>query len=266
MNIEIARAWEKRSKIFGANRKSVMEQSFPTVFNDFIEKIHLYEIKKIINPKMKYCLDIGCGYGRLAQEISRTHPNIFINGIDISPTFVKFFNKKLRKKGKAVVGDICKLPFKNNSFDYVWIVVSFMYLELEKDQKIGMKEIFRVLKPGGTVVLIEPNSLGVQTAKLGGLIPYLYRIILRKKKVETFGISFRWRRIDNLIKNSGGKLSKKKGYPFFTIFFLPILAISKISQTLAGVVLAIVYKIDNFFPIARFSYFITYVAIKNKLN
>lgn len=262
MDDKLKYLWEKRSRIFRDDKRSVMEQSFPKVLNDHIEKIHLSSLQNIITSKTKKCLDVGCGYGRIAEKIAKQCPQVFIYGVDISSTFVSLFNNKLKKRGKAYVSDIRNLPFKDNFFDVIWVVVSFMYLEKNSDQEKGMRELFRVLKPDGKLILIEPNQLGVNIVRLWGLAPILYRKLLGKSKVETFGIAFSANRIDALINHARGKVIYKRGYPILTLFLLPniflgrfIPFITKLSLYFAGVV-------DKIILSPYISYFVTYVATK----
>lgn len=261
MDDKLKYLWVKRSRIFRDDKRSVMEQSFPKVLNDHIEKIHLSSLQNIITSKTKKCLDVGCGYGRIAEKIAKKYPQVFIHGIDISPTFVKLYNKKLSKRGKAIVGDIRKLPFSNNYFDCIWVIVTLMYLEKKEDRDKAFKEIFRVLKKNGRLLIIEPNHLGVNIVNLWGLVPFIYRTILRKKKIETFGISFRSHEVIGEIKKNG-ELISVKGFPLFTLFLLPNIFLGKINRFLASLILKVTYLFDTFFSFPYTSYFIAYKASK----
>lgn len=261
-NQKIVQAWGKRSKLFGDDQRSVMDQSFPKIVNDHIEKIHIREVLTGINASTSKVLDIGCGYGRLAEEIVKLYPYVFIYGIDIAPRFITLFNQRLKKHGKALLGDMKKLPFKDNYFDYIYVVASFMYLESKRDQEKGMKEIFRVLRRGGKVLFIEPNNLGVEIVRLFGLIPLLYRSLLKKQKVETYGITFPWQKIDRLIEKTGGNISYKKGYPVFSLLLLPTVILAKFFPRITQKALVVFDALDKKMGLCRVSYFIAYVAKK----
>ena len=261
---KIKNAWEKRSSIFKNSKRAVLEQSFPKDLLTYFHKKHVEEILDVIPKKKFRCLDIGCGYGRIAKEIILANPQAFVNGLDISPNFVDLFNSNLGSKGRGQVGNAKKLPYESNLFDIVIIVVSFMYLETRNDQAKAMREIFRVLKPGGKLVMIEPNKVGQNIIKLWGILPFIYRSLLRKQKVETFGIFFEWMTIDNLIKQMGGKLIEKKGYPFLTIALSCLVMLGKISFFPVGRILAIIDFLDKKITMSRFSYVVTYVAEKRK--
>ena len=262
MKSHIQQAWEYRSHIWKDNRKSVLEQSYPEVVNRHIHNLHVEEIEHAIQKKYRVCLDVGCGYGRIAQELVARNKGIFIHGVDLSRTFVTLFNQKLGGRGKAVVSDMRSLPYKANTFDYIYVVTAFMYLSGIKDQRKAMREIFRTLKPGGTALFVEPNKFGVWIIRLGGIVPFIYRRLLKRKKTETFGISFPWGRIDTLIEQHG-RIMDKRGYPMLTIMLLPSVLLGKILPDFVHKILDFCRSLDEQIRYSRFSYVITYRAVKS---
>lgn len=95
-------------------------------------------------------LELGCGQGAnlwlLAKEGFDTY------GIDISPSAIKKAEKYLAEayniKAKMEVGDIRKLPYKNNFLNLVIDCASMQHIPFT-DHKVTYKEIYRVLKPSG---------------------------------------------------------------------------------------------------------------------
>lgn len=101
-------------------------------------------------------LDIATGTGDLAIALSKI-PNTQITGLDISAGMLKVGEEKIAKKGlnKQItlqLGDSENLPFEDNSFDA--ITVAFGVRNFENLEK-GLAEMFRVLKPGGQVAVLE---------------------------------------------------------------------------------------------------------------
>lgn len=90
-------------------------------------------------------LDVGCGTG----IISELYPHLDIMGADISRGMLKYH------KGTYVVAPAEDLPFNSNSFD---AVVCRSLLHHLPDCEAGLKEIKRVLKPGGKFVCWETNK------------------------------------------------------------------------------------------------------------
>ena len=94
--------------------------------------------------------------------------------------------------------------------DVVFMVTTLMYVTNKKDQKRAVREIFRVLKPGGRFVFIERNPIGHSLITLGGLIT---KIRGRKYK-EIEAVGFREMQMGELISIGGGKVKEKLGFPF----------------------------------------------------
>lgn len=114
------------------------------------------EIVKKTNPST--ILDIATGTGDLAINLTQTKANSII-GLDISEGMLNVGRKKIDKLNlsstiKMVVGDSENMPFDNNSFNA--ITVAFGVRNFENLEK-GLSEIYRVLKPGGTFVVLETS-------------------------------------------------------------------------------------------------------------
>lgn len=102
-------------------------------------------------------LDVGCGVGTISVELQKKGFEVY--GIDFSSVAIE----KAKKKGiNAVECDTDKegLPFEDNYFDVVWAgdVVEHVF-----DPIFLFKEISRVLKPTGKVLLTIPNDLNIFT-------------------------------------------------------------------------------------------------------
>ena len=113
---------------------------------NYIERVYLYKkLTKNINGKV---LDDGCGAD--FDKLALLPKNIDYIGIDYSKLVVTI----LKKKGYAAKQmDATNLKFKNNIFDYV---LSFCVLEHIDDDYKYLQEAYRVLKPGGTLLLNVP--------------------------------------------------------------------------------------------------------------
>ena len=107
-----------------------------------------------------YVLDLACGAETTSFYLSKKY-NCQVTGIDISNTLIADADlslKKLGKNGKInfKVADAFKLPFPDNSFDFV-IAQAFFVLIDNKEK--ALKEIYRVLKPGGRFGSLELSWL-----------------------------------------------------------------------------------------------------------
>lgn len=101
-------------------------------------------------------LDAGCGQGVLAVDIAR-HEDVHVTGVTIVPLEVKKSLKLAKRAGVSsqtdfIEGDYHQLPFPDNSFDRVYAVETLSHAY---DLKLALKELHRVLRPGGVFIAAE---------------------------------------------------------------------------------------------------------------
>jgi SAM-dependent methyltransferase len=114
------------------------------------------------------CLDLGCGPGGfLALMAPRCRT---IVGADIVPDFISDCRSTIERQSinnaSAVLLESTKLPFGDAEFDKVVMVDTIHHLE---DHKSTLDEVFRVLKPGGLLLIFEPNKANPLLALLCAL-------------------------------------------------------------------------------------------------
>ena len=107
-------------------------------------------------------LDAGCGIGShtllLAEAVG---PGGHVTGLDLSPEFLAHARKVVKKSSLSeqvsfLEGDVNKLPFDEDTFDWVWSVDCVGYAPLEPLPVV--KELARVVKPGGSVAILAWSS------------------------------------------------------------------------------------------------------------
>jgi arsenite methyltransferase len=107
-------------------------------------------------------LDIGCGTGRLALQVSDiVGPSGSVTGIDPSPHRIEIANARLNgsKNLSFGIGQGEELrDLKENSFDHAYYCAVFHWIE---DKRSALHEAYRVLKPGGLVGIT--SRAGVST-------------------------------------------------------------------------------------------------------
>lgn len=114
-------------------------------------------VSMIENRTAKNILDIATGTGDLAIEINKQIQPEQIIGIDLSNEMLEIGRKKMDNKGlseKIVMrqGDSENLPFEDNTFEVAAVAYGVRNFEnLEK----GLREINRVLKEGGQLIVLE---------------------------------------------------------------------------------------------------------------
>jgi ubiquinone/menaquinone biosynthesis C-methylase UbiE len=114
--------------------------------------------KNFVGNKNANILEIGCGTGIFTKALAKTCKNI--TAIDISPDLLKIAKAKTGKSGKVkfLVRNAYATDFKNNNFDYVYGCSILHHLDMDK----ALKELIRILKPGGKIIFTEPNHLNPQ--------------------------------------------------------------------------------------------------------
>ena len=112
----------------------------------------------LAEEKPKTILDIATGTGDLAIALTKTGAEKIV-GLDISPGMLEIGKKKVDEKelGKTiemVVGDSEALDFDEATFDAVTVAFGVRNFEV---LETGLSEIYRVLKPGGVLVVLETS-------------------------------------------------------------------------------------------------------------
>jgi SAM-dependent methyltransferase len=143
-------------------------------------------INKFSNIKNPTILDAGCGTGLLVKKLSKIGK---ATGIDLSKDAISFAKKR---NTKVQIGSVTDIPFNKNTFDIVTSMDVINLTEVTNDKK-ALAEIYRVLKPGGILIL------------RASAIPWLssghdkwVHIKKRYNKNE----------LENLLKKSGFKIQK----------------------------------------------------------
>jgi len=107
-------------------------------------------------------LDAGCGIGLPALLLSdEVGPNGHVTGLDIAPEFLSRALETVKEAGLSErisfrQGSVDALPFDDDTFDWVWSADCVGYGQ--RDSLPLLKELARVVKPGGTVAIIAWSS------------------------------------------------------------------------------------------------------------
>ncbi|MBI9015336.1 MAG: methyltransferase domain-containing protein [Clostridiales bacterium] len=119
---------------------------------DFIESW----IKKVGLKKKDSVLEIGCGPGTFTRVLSRKHKGRIV-GLDLDTNFINYCNQERTHHNlEYIQGNALEVPFKDNSFD---IVSSHTVIEHVQNE-LFLKEHLRLLKPGGTAVVMNVRNEG----------------------------------------------------------------------------------------------------------
>ena len=101
-------------------------------------------------------LDIGCGTGQTAAFIAEKN-NCHVTAIDIHPIMVQKARQRFEKMKapvKVLEGDVQKLDFEDNCFDLIIAESVIVFTDISRT----LKELSRVLKSGGSLIMIEMTA------------------------------------------------------------------------------------------------------------
>jgi len=137
---------------------------FLTPFYDFIQKYIVRDVryKSLLIAQAKiqpgqYVLDLGCGTGTLAIMAKQTQPAAEVAGLDADPDMLKVAKYKsvqMKATVKFDVGFTNQLPYPDASFDRVLSSIMIHHLKTP-DKWQTAREVYRVLKPGGQLHIID---------------------------------------------------------------------------------------------------------------
>ena len=127
-------------------------------------------LQQLTVAKNASALDVGCGGGRTVGKLTAFAPEGRVVGLDHSAASVavaRETNAEAIKAGRVAIeqGSVAALPFPDGTFDIVTAVETHYYWP---NLPTSVREVFRVIKPGGTFALIAETYRG-------GPLVWLYR-------------------------------------------------------------------------------------------
>ena len=135
-----------------------------------------------LKPGMKI-LELGCGTGSFTSELARSGADI--TAIDVSPELLEIAKANWSAANvRYEIQNAYALTYSDATFDSVVGSSILHHLEIEE----ALREIYRVLKPGGTIYFTEPNMLNPQIA-IQKNVPWIKRRLGDSPDETAF---FRW--------------------------------------------------------------------------
>ncbi|MBA7544134.1 2-phytyl-1,4-beta-naphthoquinone methyltransferase, chloroplastic [subsurface metagenome] len=132
------------------------------VSNPLTEPTVCSAIQALQLPSGSQGLDAGCGIGLQTLLLAgAVGPSGHVTGLDLSPEFLLHAEEIAKKSGLSEQisfqeGDVRKLPFDNDTFDWSWSANFVGYAPLKPMPLV--KELARVVKPGGSVAILAWSS------------------------------------------------------------------------------------------------------------
>jgi demethylmenaquinone methyltransferase/2-methoxy-6-polyprenyl-1,4-benzoquinol methylase len=153
-------------------RKENVRSMFDNIAADYDKLNHIMSLdidliwrrkalRQIVSPDTKQVLDLACGTGdfsiAIARRTLRENLSVHVTGVDLSEGMLAVMREKVAREGlqemiSMQTGDGENLPFGTGSFDRV--TIAFGIRNFENREK-GLREMLRVLRPGGKLVILE---------------------------------------------------------------------------------------------------------------
>jgi SAM-dependent methyltransferase len=134
----------------------------------------LHDLAELLSPGSRI-LDVGCGYGRITVPLALAGHRL--SGLDLSETMIRAARAGAEAAAVPiafVVGSMTELPYADSSFDAVLCLWSaFHELLSESEQEQTLREMWRVLAPGGLAIVegapyTEPTESEILVGKRAG--------------------------------------------------------------------------------------------------
>jgi SAM-dependent methyltransferase len=121
-----------------------------------IESYYLWLMKKLKLPAQGRFLDVACGAGEVVRLAGQR--GLQAIGLDISEVVSQTAARKVKSFGQIGVCQGEYIPFARESFDFLTNIGSLEHFE---DPALGVREMARVLKPGGKAFILVPNTFSL---------------------------------------------------------------------------------------------------------
>jgi len=243
---------------FPNNEQKVIDDRSDKIMN-LVSENTLKSLEKFIPSNNLSILEIGSGNCWVINRLAKNNYCIALDMFDLPPKGLesgKVFIKHQTSYFERVIADMIKLPFKDGSFDIVLISSA---LHHSSDLSSTLKEINRVLKSDGKLILLNEPSTGlipgaerkqIETDLENGVNENRYTIKEWKKAIKKDGFTIKI----HLPENIFGILLYKNGF-----FKLIGIFLSRIPKSFLNIILYLITTI----VLKTFDGFFNAVAIKN---
>ena len=162
------------------NQGDIMKETTVKYFNNtakdydnshdgkFVNCMYQEIIDRVRNLEGIKILDLGCGNGNIINLLKKERKADYY-GLDISENMIEEAKKKCGEDVKFTVGDSENLPYQDGQFDIIICNASFHHYT---NPESAIKEIKRVLKTGGTLILGDPTVPELLRGLFNKMLPY----------------------------------------------------------------------------------------------
>ena len=108
-------------------------------------------------------LEVGCGNGHMLATLRERFPSIELVGSDFSPDMIELANRRGIPNATLKTDDVRSLQESDGAYDVVVSERCIINLLDRDDQRDAIREVHRVLRPGGICILIEGFTEGIES-------------------------------------------------------------------------------------------------------
>jgi SAM-dependent methyltransferase len=151
------KTWDARAADKGASLAGVLYRGLPARLNEYLHDFHVRIVTEELLPRIPsngQLLDVGCGYGRIAESIREVRPDVAVIGADFSSTYCRMYAARVGQP--AVCADINAMPLRPGSLDGLIAITSLMYIDKDRRGDV-IASLNGLLKPGGHALYIDPG-------------------------------------------------------------------------------------------------------------
>jgi SAM-dependent methyltransferase len=152
---DLQKQWDERQALLGNTQRAVLCKNLPNWLNFQVQSQREFVLRHVPFTTRRL-LDVGCGFGRMAAELSCAYPSIEIAGIELCEAFAEEFRDRYGECFHGRLEDFSS----NDTYDTIVIVTLLMYLS-RGDIPIELDKLWSLLRSGGRLICIEqfPNFL-----------------------------------------------------------------------------------------------------------
>lgn len=169
VNINTAKFWDTKH----LQKRGVIKNN--PMYEDKINKV-----LDFLRNKSGRLLDVGFGNAYLESKLIKNNTILELFGIDISKVAV--FSAREKLKGNFQKASILKIPYEDHYFNYI-VVLDVLEHLLPKETTFAYKELNRVLRNGGTLIVSVPINEGLEKRMKEGKNPNAHLKIYTQKSL-----------------------------------------------------------------------------------
>lgn len=204
-----------------------VKKTYDSIAEDFSKtRNHAWDEFKVFKKYIKsgdFIVDVGCGNGRFYKFLSekRKDKPIYL-GLDTSKKLLKEA-KKLNPKATFKVGNLIKLPLKDDSSDVTVCIAAIHHIPSKSLRKIAVYELSRITKPNGKLILSVWNLREQKKYRKHRFDAFVRYLLTRgsyekrgllipwgKEKLPRYYYAFKAKEIEKLLKTHFKIIKKSK--------------------------------------------------------